>query len=70
MASGQDTRVLARFRILSLDPRTTSDLKMCFLLAFTLHRIYICFHYNVRSSKNGMFKIYYLPLLDLFSLDM
>lgn len=56
MALGEDTQVLTRLRILSLDPRITSDLKMCFLLAFTLHRIYISFHYNVRSSKNGMFK--------------
>ncbi|KAF6327552.1 hypothetical protein mRhiFer1_008268 [Rhinolophus ferrumequinum] len=52
----QDTQVLSRLFMLSLDSRISPGHKSCFLLAFSWHKIYICFYYYICSSKNGMCK--------------
>lgn len=52
----QDAQVPSRLFMLSLDSRISPGHKSCFLLAFSWHKIYICFYYYICSSKNGMCK--------------
>lgn len=63
----QDTQVPCRLFMLSLESRISPNLKICFLLAFSLHKIYICFYY-ICSSKKGTFENSFLPFPSLFSL--
>lgn len=52
----QDAQVPSRLFMLSLDSRISPGHKSCFLLAFSWHKIYICFYYYICSSQNGMCK--------------